>query len=143
LPTLSEDRAIGWARNPNMDCCRGWAGWAGRAFAFLVFLTMERSIDDVRILFHVPPLSMPAIPPAVRAPLPLPAPVRAPKEVCLSQGGRWSMLLRRRALRCIRIKNHFDLIFVVAGRSALSIVLYCTYRTLLLREKGVPANLQY
>ncbi len=89
------------------------------------------------------PLSSPALPPSLRAPLPLPAPVRAPKEVCLSQGGRWSMLLRRRALRCIRIKNHFDLIFVVAGQSALSIVLYCRYCTLLLRGKGVPANLQY
>ncbi len=126
-----------------MDCCRGWAGWAGRAIAFLVFLTMERSINDVRILFHVPPLSSPALPPALPVPLPLPAPARTPKEVCLSQGGRQSMLLRRRALCCIQIKNHFDLIFVVAGRSALSIVRYWTYRTLLLREKGVPANLQY
>jgi hypothetical protein len=101
-----------------MDCCRGWAGWLGQAIAFLVFLTMERSIYDVRILFHVPPLSSPALPPALLAPLPLPAPARVPKEVCLSQGGRRSMLLRRRALCCIRIKNHFDLIFVVAGQSA-------------------------
>ncbi len=78
--------------------------------------------------------------------LPLPLPPtspcpRAPKEVCLSKGGRRSMFLRRR-VRSIRISIILILFWLleVRARPLCMFVLYCT---LLLREKEVPANLQY
>ncbi len=104
-----------------MDCCR--RGWVGRVGACIPCLPECQN-------FLVPPLSLALFCPPSHlpcTPAPPPAPAHACKEVCLSQGGWRSMILRRRALRCIRIRINWILL-VVAGRSELSFyVLYSTF----------------
>jgi hypothetical protein len=58
----------------------------------------------------------------------LPAPARVPKEVCLSQGGvQRSMLLRRRALRCIGIRIILIVFWLLLGVRSLFYVFVLYY----------------
>jgi hypothetical protein len=91
----------------------------------------------IRRCFNIPLFCPPsfACPPACPPPLTATSPcLRAPKEVCLSQGGWRSMFLRRRA-RSIRIRIMLILFWFleVGARSLCKFVLY---HSLLLREKG-------
>jgi hypothetical protein len=90
----------------------------------------------IRRCFNIPLFCPPSFahPPVYPLPLPPSSPCpRAPQEVCLSQWGRRSMFLRRRA-RSIRIRIMLILFWFLEVR-ARSLCKFVLYHTLLLRGK--------
>ncbi len=90
----------------------------------------------IRRCFNIPLFCPPsfACSPACPPPLPPTSPCPCtPKEVCLPQGGRQSMFLRRR-VRSIRISIILILFWLLEVR-ACPLCMFVLYCTLLLREK--------